>query len=671
MVPKLGCKRPAVRAFALVPHGVQSADVPACAMTDFAPSSHAPLQPAPGVAAAPGARPAAVRRLGRFELRSLVGRSAHSMAWRVGDPRTGQELLLVMPRRQPPDPAALQAWLDNARRAARLTHPHLGHVVEVGEQERWPYVAYDGADAVTLAEHAAARSARRDTDAPADVARCIAQAAAGLAFAHDAGHAHRDVQPWLITLSETGSVRVLGLEVAPPSAVPVTDWKDDATVGGTERQALRGAAERDVLALSVVMHALLSGTPPLDEPDVAVVLSRMAPTGREPVRLAWDLPRPVPDVLRAIANRATDRQPRQRYRNARTLVRALEGFLEADAQQGADAHAQLVDRVRQIGVLPALPGAAARAARLALMEREHTEELAQVVLRDPALSFELLRTVNSAQHSVESQASLLAGSGPVLTVRRAVAMLGLDGVRRCALALRDWPGPLDATSAQDLMQAVTLAQRAGRLSQLLRPAGYDGEMVSLVTLLQNLGRLLVQYHYPDEIRQVRRLMLPAPGVRDGDADQPGLDEQTASFAVLGADIESMGAAVARWWGLDESVLHMIRRLPTGVPVRSVDTDDDMLRTVASAANEAMDALALPVARQASALERVALRYARTLGLTLRDLVAAVQASATAATAAAALAEAPAPQAQAQAQAEVDVQPQARTLDSSPGAADPA
>ena len=154
-------------------------------MTDFAPSSHAPLQPVQGGAAAPGTRSAPARRLGRFELRALVGRSAHSMAWRVADPRTGQELLLVMPRRQPPDPNALAQWIDNARRAARLSHPHLGHSVEVGEQERWPYVAYDTDGASTLAEHFAARAARRDTDSPSDVARWIVQAASGLAFAHD------------------------------------------------------------------------------------------------------------------------------------------------------------------------------------------------------------------------------------------------------------------------------------------------------------------------------------------------------------------------------------------------------------------------------------------------------------------------------------------------------
>ena len=60
---------------------------------------------------------------------------------------------------------------------------------------------------------------------------------------------------------------------------------------------------------------------------------------------------------------------------------------------------------------------------------------------------------------------------------------------------------------------------------------------------------------------------------------------------------------------------------------SADNDDDMLRAVGSAANEAVDALALPPARQAAAIERVSQRYARALDLTPRDLNAAMQASA--------------------------------------------
>jgi len=567
---------------------------------------------------APVAAVKALRKLGRFEMRQLLGRSARCMAWRAFDTHSGQELVLVLPRQQPPDPPSLAAWLEQARRGARLVHPNLARAVEVGEQESWPFVAYDSAIGLTLSE----RTPIREGDPADDIARWMAQALAGLAFAHDAGFAHHDVQPFLLTLADNGSLRVLGLEVATPETEFLPLPVDGTDVNEQLRRA-RLAAERDVLALAVVMHGLLAGAPALEQTDVASVIARLPPYGRETLRLPWDLPRPVPDALRAIANRGTDRQPRQRYRNARTLARALEGWLEADANQGFDAHAKLIDRVRQIGALPALPGAAARAARLALMEREHTEELAQVVLRDPALSFELLKSVNSAK----VRGTQVSGNGPVLTVRRAIAMLGLDGVRSCALALRNWPGPLDATGAHDLEQCVDQSQRAARVAQLLRPAGYDSEVISLVALMQNLGRLVVQYHFADEMRQVRRLMQPSPDEAPDGVPEPGMSEQAAAYAVLGADIEGMGAAVARWWGMDDAVLHMIRRLPLQLPVRQADGDDDVLRVVASAANEAVDALALPALQQAGAIERVAQRYARVLNLAAKDVHDALQASA--------------------------------------------
>jgi non-specific serine/threonine protein kinase len=61
-------------------------------------------------------------------------------------------------------------------------------------------------------------------------------------------------------------------------------------------------------------------------------------------------------------------------------------------------------------------------------------------------------------------------------------------------------------------------------------------------------------------------------------------------------------------------------------VRSFDSDDDLLRAVGSAANEAVDALALPADKQAAAIERVAQRYARVLEISARDVTAALQAS---------------------------------------------
>jgi non-specific serine/threonine protein kinase len=89
----------------------------------------------------PPAKP--VRSLGCFELLQLLGKSDRTMLWAVHDPRSDQELLLLLPRVQPADAKSMARWMHAARRAARLDHPHLAPAVEVGEQERWPYVAYD------------------------------------------------------------------------------------------------------------------------------------------------------------------------------------------------------------------------------------------------------------------------------------------------------------------------------------------------------------------------------------------------------------------------------------------------------------------------------------------------------------------------------------------------
>ena len=576
------------------------------------------------------ARASAVRWFGRLQLLRLLGKSDRTMAWRVADPRTGQELMLVLPRVQPADAAALEHWQLAIRQASRLNHPQLAAVVESGVQDGWPFVAYDPRDCATLAERSSAKGLPG-----VEAATLASQALQGLAFAHEAGVAHHDLQPFLVLVSESGQVRVAGSGVAAEMAAALsaqtaqTERRSPSTRAAASTESLtlsshREAAERDVLALGLLLHGLLAGSGAFDDADLGRVIQRLppysGPTGRDFVRLPWSTAHPVPEPLRAIVNRATDRQERIRYRSARTLLRALEGWLQTDAATDAGPMALLADRLRAAGVLPSSPGAAARAARLALMERERTNELAEVVLEDLALSFEMLRLVNTAQ----VRGAQVAGSGPVLTVRRAIAMLGLDGVRRAALALREWPGPLQADGAQQLQTLIDRCKCAGRAAIALRPPGYDSEVVYLITLLQNLGRLVVQYHFADEAQQIRRLMKTAPSARPGEADEPGMGEEAAAYAVLGADIEAIGAAVARHWGLDESVLAMTRRLPLATPVRNTEADDDLLRTLASCANEAVDALGEPVARVTPALLRVVQRYGRVLGLNLRDLQAALQ-----------------------------------------------
>ncbi|OYU92542.1 MAG: protein kinase, partial [Burkholderiales bacterium PBB5] len=447
---------------------------------------------------APTASAGAVRRFGRFQLLRLLGKSSKSMLWLVDDPRSAQELMLLLPRRQL-EAAALERWREQARRATRTSHPGLAHAVEVGDHDRWPFLCYDRGPAVTLAERLGSRGLPAAELVPWSI-----QALEGLAFAHEAGVTHGDIQPYLWALGDGGSCRLMGL------GLPADDEQPNA-------QAQRLASERDVLAMGLVMHHALAGQPALEQADVAEVISRMPPLGREIVRLPWSAGAPVAEPLRAIVNRATDRQERQRYRSARTLERALSGWLRTHGDASAGPIALLLDRLRSVGLLPAMPGGARRAARLALMERESINELAEIVLADVGLSFELLRLVNSAGMRGASAAS----NGPILTVRRAIAMVGLDGVRRAAGALRPWPGPLDEARAGELERQLEQARHAGRVAQWLRPAGYDGELVYLLALLQRLGRLVTQYHFPDDAVQLRRLLRPAPAAKPGAPDGPG------------------------------------------------------------------------------------------------------------------------------------------------------
>src|SRR5204863_3891535 len=107
-------------------------------------------------------------------------------------------------------PAALERWQDEVRSAARLNHPNLAHVVDIGVQENWPYVAVDRALGVTLPEWLAAHP----NSLPIDLAGWVCEALQGIAFAHEAGASHGDLQLHHLLVSEHGTVRVMALSAA-------------------------------------------------------------------------------------------------------------------------------------------------------------------------------------------------------------------------------------------------------------------------------------------------------------------------------------------------------------------------------------------------------------------------------------------------------------------------
>jgi serine/threonine protein kinase len=302
-----------------------------------------------------GAEAPVGRRLGHFKLLSLVGKSQRSMAWRVLDQRVssnGRECLLLLPRTQPADADALQRWDRAVRRAARLKHPNLAEVLEIGVCEHWPFALYDAEGADTLAE----RLQRKDLGSQ-ETATLLLDALRGLAFAHDGGVAHHDLQPYMLLLGEHGGVHLMGFEVALPLQPAGLDALEPGkaqhtSVDALQLHALRESAHGDVLAMGLLLHWALAGKPALDEPDIGELAIRLPPRGRELVRLPWSTPMPVPEVLRAISNRATDRQERQRYRSAGGVGRALERWFQNEGGGGGGPLALLLDRLHKTsGVL--------------------------------------------------------------------------------------------------------------------------------------------------------------------------------------------------------------------------------------------------------------------------------------------------------------------------------
>ena len=557
------------------------------------------------------------RRIGRFALLALLARSARTLAWRARDLQTQRDTVLMMPRQPPGSAEGLQAWLSASRRAARLSHPELVPPFEVSSQGGWPFAAYDAVSGTTLSSRL--ESGRLE---PREAASLVLSLSRAIAHAHECGLVHGDLRAGCVVTDSAGRVRLLGLQVAllpiaPPGQAAATRSEPRGAVGDLLRQQ-RLAAQRDVVSLGLLLHHVLIGRPPMDETDLGMVIDRLPPWGRELVRLPWNMPGSVPPALRSIVNRATDRQPRQRYRSAKALAYALEGYLLAEASPSVGALARIRERLDAVGALPAKDVLAADVTRMALLERGRTRELAQLVIEDVALTLELVRRVNTAV----VRGVRVSESGSVLTVRRAIALLGVSGVRRAAMSLPPWPVPPDERPAHPLHGVVERSSWAVRLAQELSPPDWDPEVVALVTLLQNVGRLLVTYHLPADAAQIATLTSPVSRGADH-AEEPGMSEHSASYAVLGVDLDAVGQALIRHWGLGDDIARWARRVPMDAAVPVPSTDEDFLRTLAGCANEAVHAAGQPPHRQEPALSRVVRRYAERVGIGLPELLGAL------------------------------------------------
>lgn len=553
--------------------------------------------------------------LGRFHLRRQLGQGAQATVWLAHDPRLDRDVALKLLRDG--EDAVIGDWLSEARAVSRLTHPNIVPVFEADTQDGQPYMVFEYVPGATLSE----RLRQRGPIPVREAVGMMLGVLEALSAAHAAGLVHRDLKPSNILLDANGRARVMDFGIAARVQDGGADRRIVGTPGYMSPEAARGdppSAQMDVFAAGVMLTEMLAGAPLLRERDPYRAIERVI---REDLALPESLPADVDDTLRALLRRAIARDPSARLPDAATFREGLASWLnpappESGGESGRGALDFLLRRMRHKSDFPAMSDSIARIQRVAGSEKESLGSLSNEILKDVALTNKLLRLVNTAQFRH-------AGGGTISTVSRAVALVGFAGIRNMALSLVLLEHMQDKGHAGQLKEEFLRSLMAGSIAGELADTPREGEEVFIGAMFQNLGRLLAQYYFPEEARQVRAMTQGGPPLHGQTASAGTTSEAAASVSVLGLSYEELGLGIAKHWGLPEGLLRCMSRPVGDPPARPGERD--RARWLANAANDVADALLLADPSAASAcISEVASRCGRPLGFDEKLLRAAAE-----------------------------------------------
>jgi serine/threonine protein kinase len=270
---------------------------------------------------------------GSYELIEEVARGGMGVVYKARQAKLDRivAIKMILPTQFDSDSAVRRFQLE-AEAAAKLDHPGVVPIYDVGEQDGQHYLSMAFVDGESLA----ARIARSGRAQPQEAARIVRDVAQAVQHAHDRGIVHRDLKPANILIDATGRPRVTDFGLARKNDVVGTLTTEGSIIGTPAYMAPEQASGQteivgtacDIYSLGAVLYHLLTGSPPFAGSNVLEIIRRVCEDEPKPPR---EVEASIPKPLESICLKCLAKDPRNRYASAGELAEDLQRFLQGES----------------------------------------------------------------------------------------------------------------------------------------------------------------------------------------------------------------------------------------------------------------------------------------------------------------------------------------------------
>ncbi len=270
--------------------------------------------------------------VGRFELLREIGSGGFGVVYEARDQELGRTVAFKAVRAGERVELKEERLLREAEAAARLSHPNIVTLFDVGRCEEGPYLVLEMLHGRTLAERLA-----QGPVPLREALRTGLEVSKGLAHAHAQGVIHRDLTPGNVFLCEDGQVKVLDFGMAHAFGQRKLDGGTRAYMAPEQERGAPEDERTDVFALGVILHHMLSGELPFPADGKRLQGSRPAPALE-----VLELP-----PLGELVGRMLEKDPVKRPRDAGEALSALTAIQQSLDRTPAPVEGSPSPRVRR------------------------------------------------------------------------------------------------------------------------------------------------------------------------------------------------------------------------------------------------------------------------------------------------------------------------------------